>query len=488
MTAQVTTPDLALREDPAAPTAKERPGAPRSKRPAAPATGGGSKRPKPDLRAARPQLDAVIEVDGTLYAIGLFWQVPESGGSAAVSAEARRTAKSRGTRGDLFAVRDSVVTQYAIAQTSRGHRSNMPVAATALAEASLNDTFAAFFPLPDGRVWYARCVNDIIRPEDDAVLDEADAFELARAMVEEGLQGALYAPAQWDLQATHGANVDSRSLAQIIGPTHATTRLQYVSYLRDVSPKVLISTVSLIVGLVIFFVGAYFWIDQRQQADVDAILKNWPPAAKYVPKATPTVEARKLEQPKPWTNVAPFAALARSCIQSLQRAMIPLPGYAIEDVRCTPGNANAIYRRTGGTAAWLDAWLSSTPHPVSLTIDHKTDRVTITEPVKGFAPRGPQPLWQGRVVYHNLTSLLQMASSTPSIVPVPPPPPPADPKDAENAPPPPPPAVRFSAKLNLPPDDVIEIVDRIPGAMFTEVEFDTKARQWSLNGVIYHEP
>lgn len=439
------------------------------------------------LRAPRALPEGVISAGDMLYAIELFWQVPQSGGSTAVTAEARRTARSPGIKGDLFAIRDSSVgvTQYAIGQSRRGHRAHMPVAATTLAEAT-SDTFTAFFPLPDGRYWHTRCISDVIGADDDRILDEQEARDLAETIVQQGNQGVLFAPAHWNLTASYGADVDSRPLDQVLDPKNATTKLQHVAFLRNVSPKVLLGTLSFIIGLLVVFAFAYMWIEQRQQADLDAIRRNWPAPAKFTPKSQKQ-EARQLEQPKPWIHSPPFLTVARSCFQALDKMTISMPGYTVDNVRCNTATAYVVYRATGGNAAWLDVWLSNQPLPVALTIDHKTDRATITEPIIAKA-RGPQPLWAGRLVYHNLTSLLQTVSSAPSIVPVPPPPPPADPKEAENAPPPPPPAVKFSAKLNVPLNDVAVVLDHIPGAMFEQIEFDVKARQWSLNGVIYHEP
>lgn len=429
----------------------------------------------------------VIDINGQRFAIGLFWQTASSASSA--KAEAKRTAKSAGTKGNLYAIRDSVLTQYGIGSSKFGHKATMPSAAAALADAN-KDTWSGFFPLPDGRIWYTRGIGDAILPEDDQVFDSVgEAKAHAKALIEGAEQGKLYAPESWKLEDEHGIEVDTRPLAQVIRFTASTARMRPVSAFQDVSPKLGILLVSLILGFLSFSYFFVQYIEMQAAQQRAAIVSSWPPAAKFLPKS-PQQAAQRPEQIKPWINAYPFLGAVQACLATLKNGMITLPGYEADQIGCNAQKMNISYKRVGrGNPAWIETYAQNLKLPVSIGIDYQNQRVAVSEPFTGLRARGPQALWTRNSVYHNLSSLLMIYSvgGTFNMTPVPPPPPPADPKEAEKLPPPPPPAVRFEGRFGLPLEQIAAIVDHIPGSMLESIEFDPSSRQWSLKGITYHE-
>ena len=286
-----------------------------------------------------PPWGPTIVVNNTTYAVSLFWQPLQDQNDP--YPEVKETVENFMTGADLFCLRSGTAPQYAIGNSTEGHKAGMPSAAAAIAEKFQDKpSSVAVFEVDEGW-WFIAIRNDLILSEEDILyLNEEDAKKAFFAMMAVPDWGRKIAPDSWDIDGTE--EVDLWDILTSPG----SSKLMRINK-TDKKTKMAIAAV----GLVVLYIGFKL---------ISGLFGTKAPAPVIKPLIPlPAVEEEEAPPPQqevivyPWEHLVDYKEFLNRCHAAVsQLKTIVIPGWALNAVSCTPGGTTATWQPTWGDVGW----------------------------------------------------------------------------------------------------------------------------------------
>jgi len=135
----------------------------------------------------------VMLYEGKKYAVGLNWLVGDDAGNNSLALK-----RAKAFKADFYCVRANVVSQHGFGYLKLGHRINMPVPASVLADVLVGEWHGVF--AADNGWWYVAVHADNIAPTGDLFFtSEEEAYNFFVAESKTYRWPRAYAPASWNL-------------------------------------------------------------------------------------------------------------------------------------------------------------------------------------------------------------------------------------------------------------------------------------------------
>jgi len=282
------------------------------------------------------QWSATMTVGNTVYATTIFWQPLQDPDNPLP--EVRETAENVLENADLYVVRPTGMPQYGLGISSEGHKSGMPVAALALADAFSDlPSSVSVFKVPEGW-WFVAIRNDLILSEDDMLYrNEEDAKRTFLSMMAVPDWGRKVAPAEWGIEDT-----EELDIVQVFADT---PKIKLSKLKGDFNVKI----VAAIAVAVVLVAWGGFALLSRFSATEEIIEEVAAPA----PVVKPVVEKPKIVSlPMPWESLVLPSDFMNVCVQStLQLVSAKVPGWAIGDVDCQQVGLSTSWSMSQGRLA-----------------------------------------------------------------------------------------------------------------------------------------
>lgn len=306
---------------------------------------GGSTMDRTPSPAAQDGNDAVVRINGTSFATGLFWQPLTS--RRDYMAEVRSMAKAHGW--DVVTVRKGRRIQAGFGNRGAGVAKGMYSLSAALAHV-LGETWVGAFDLEDGRCYVCAVKDNLIVPGFDAIaatVGEA-AEKLSEAVMVVGpTEAQRYAPARLGLGYRTAE----------LGPLLAPKRLAREHQLRPLRTEVTrrewtaIGLAAALVAVVLIGFQQYEAHKQRHLV-AERIRADQERRAKAAGLPVPPTPGAPEERPNPWAVMPSAAAFARACDEATGTVPLSVGGWVLEAVTCDRKGISIAYRRPkdGATA------------------------------------------------------------------------------------------------------------------------------------------
>ena len=285
------------------------------------------------------ELRGTLNVDGTLYAVGLMWQSLQNPDDPLP--EIREVIESE-PGFDLYCLRPASAPQYGIGRKSMGHREGQPSAAAAVASAYADKTsVCAVFRVKEGW-WFVSIRNDLILSEEDRLfLREEDAQRAFFSMMAVPDWDIKIAPPEWQIEGA-----EQVILADLIKGTRKV-RLQELSAIRKTQFLIGMAVVVIALLLAIAYLFVTLW---------DSVLTPKKIVAVPTPEVIKPVEPTP-EKPKPWEKVPDTLHFLNKCWDnSYQLSNLTIPQWQIGMITCTPqGIETSWSKQRGGRISFFKA-------------------------------------------------------------------------------------------------------------------------------------
>lgn len=288
------------------------------------------------------QWGATMTVGNTVYAATIFWQPLQDPDNPLP--EVRETAENVLENADLYVIRPTGMPQYGLGISAEGHKSGMPVAALALADAFSDlPSSVAVFKVPEGW-WFVAIRNDLILSEDDMLYkNEEDAKRTFLSMMAVPDWGRRIAPAEWGIEGT-----EELDIADVFD---GTPKIKLSKLKSDFNIKT-IAILALVIVLIAW--GGFALLSHF--SDTEEIIEEVasPPVVK------PVVEKPKVFSiPMPWESIILPSDFINVCTKSTsQLVAAKVPGWVIGDIDCQQVGLstswNMIQGRLGNVQAALN--------------------------------------------------------------------------------------------------------------------------------------
>ncbi len=310
----------------------------------------------------RKELRGTLNIDGTMYAVGLLWQSLQNPDDPLP--EIREVIESE-PGFDLYCLRPASSPQYGIGRKSMGHAEGQPSAAAAVASAYADKTsVCAVFRVKEGW-WFVSIRNDLILSEEDRLfLREEDAQRAFFSMMAVPDWDVKIAPAEWQIEGA-----EQIILADLIKNTRKV-RLQELSAIRKT--QFLIGMAVVVIALVLAVAYLFFTL-------WDSVLTPKKIVAVPTPDVIKPVEPTP-EKPKPWEKVPDTLFFLNKCWDnSYQLSNLTIPQWQIGMIACTPqGIETSWSKQRGGRISFLKSAIN----------EYKISRVNIQMNDTGTGAKG----------------------------------------------------------------------------------------------------
>ena len=264
------------------------------------------------------QWGATMTVGNTVYATTVFWQPLQDPDNPLP--EIKETAENVLENADLYVIRPTGMPQYGLGISSEGHKSGMPVAALALADAFSDlPSSVSVFKVPEGW-WFVAIRNDLILSEDDMLYrNEEDAKRTFLSMMAVPDWGRRVAPAEWGIEGTEELNIEEVFAG--------TPKIKLTKLKSNFNIKIVVA-IAVAVVLIAWF---GFALLSRFSA-TEEIIEEVAPA----PVVKPVVEKPKVVSlPMPWESLVVPSDFMNACEKSkTQLVSAKIPGWVIGDIDC----------------------------------------------------------------------------------------------------------------------------------------------------------
>lgn len=284
-----------------------------------------------------PPWGATMVVNGTTYAVSLFWQPLQDQDDP--TPEVKETAEGIMDGADLYCLKGGTAPQYGIGNSQEGHRPGQPSAAAALAEQfSDRPSSVAVFEVDEGW-WFIAVRNDLILSEEDILyLNEEDAKRAFFAMMAVPDWGRKIAPASWEIDGTE--EIDIWDVLKSSG----SSKLMRIGKQRNQKTMMIAAGA----GLLVLFIGYKL---------ISGLFS--PTKAPIIRPITPLQPVYEEEKPqavevKPWENLVVTEDLLNRCFAGVQQVrMMLIPGWNLETITCTKSGISASWNMTWGHVGWV---------------------------------------------------------------------------------------------------------------------------------------
>ncbi|MBR5129729.1 MAG: type 4b pilus protein PilO2 [Alphaproteobacteria bacterium] len=310
----------------------------------------------------RPEFNGTVNIDGTIYAVGLLWQSLQNPDDPLP--EIRELIESE-PGFDLYCLRPASAPQYGIGKKSMGHAEGQPSAAAAVASAYADKTsVCAVFRIKEGW-WFVSIRNDLILSEEDRLfLREEDAQRAFFSMMAVPDWDVKIAPAEWQIDGA-----EQIVLADLIKNARKV-RLQELSAMRKTQFLVGMALFIIALLVVIFYLVSSLWESVFTPKKIVAV-----PTPEVIKPIEPTPE-----KPKPWEKIPEIETFLNKCWNnSYQLNNLLIPQWKMNTVTCTPAGIETSWnKQSGGRIAFFKAAID----------EYKISRVTIQMNENGTSAKG----------------------------------------------------------------------------------------------------
>lgn len=432
----------------------------------------------------------VISINGKNYAVGLFWQPLQNPKNAGKEIEDFSNTLSE--KAVYYALRGKEGRQYGLSFKDSGHNSGMPVATAMLANNYVDKrSVLAVFKINEG-YWYTSIRNDLILPEEDSLFISEDAAK-------NSFMTMLTAVPDWDLII---APADWQIPTSIEVALEEILKNQPEVKLTPVKPPL---NILFILAAVVILAGGYYFYDKKVQND-RAIARRQQEEAERAEREAKirrdkekaswqaTVDSFSSEKMQPpWSKTSDAEYLLTQCEIMVKNYFVIIPGWSLQNVKCSATGAVGEWIRTYGGLYWINRMAEVDPFlkNAEINVDVVNGKALTKVALSQTPVVNSEPIYDISQIMKNLTDLVISIKvrATLSInkedIKVP--------KDVEEA------AkklkvrvdpitynlVRFSITSRNLPTTWAEIFRKIGGLTLESVTWNNNSREWSFEGKIY---
>ncbi|OPZ88372.1 MAG: Pilin accessory protein (PilO) [Firmicutes bacterium ADurb.Bin419] len=423
-----------------------------------------------------PEWGPTMTVGNNIYNVSLFWQPLQDTENPMV--EIKETAESVLEGADLYCTRTGNASQYGLGLSEKGHKPNLPVAATSLADAfSDRSSTVAVFKVPEGW-WFIAIRNDLILSEEDVLyLKEEDAKNAFFSMMAVPDWGIKIAPKEWGIDGTQDIDI-----------TDVFKNTRHVKLQKLGSSKGNLFTIGVIVTAVVviallFQLFSMFSSDKPTQVNV----KARPPLV-TAPILAPTKQEQVVEEPPPWESIPDPIQYMKNCSSGIAKTLgIQVPGWSFENAVCSPSGVSSSWKATIGKVAWINqtfvAQKDTSLKEFSMTPSEDGSSASIFVPSR-TRTISSVPVFSIRDLKNELVDIFQgfnmqvlLTIGTEGVI-----------VDENNPDAPAKPKYIFmNFKFNSPydPDIWTHVISRFSGLVINKINYNTKTKIWEYEGRIY---
>ena len=263
----------------------------------------------------------VLEYQDRKYAVGLLWLI--TGEDEKKTLRRRRIKKAQA---DFYCLRSHVSKQIGFGWLGKGHRRNMPVAATIVADQLVGEWHGVF--QADNGWWYMQVHSDAIAPNGDRFFTaESDAYAVFQENLTKHNWSHSYAPVHWNIVESSREMTLARLLDDLPSVTLQPTNFDAAlggAQNRNLLVVALFTAFLLVIAAYVF---SNLW--------------SGPDQVISAPKSTPipTLEPPKrdiVELPSPLQVIA-------QCQEASEALFKPLPGWTLETLTCSETQASVMW-------------------------------------------------------------------------------------------------------------------------------------------------
>lgn len=418
----------------------------------------------------------VITVGGKKYAVGLYWQVSDTKGTARA---AKAAATQSGFQSEFYCIRAGNAKgrfpQFGLADKDRGYKWNMPTAAASLANRQPG-SWAGVFTVPEG-VWFIEVRDDLIAPDGDILFaDEAEAMGRLQETSAMGGLERIYAPSSW---AIPGA--ESSSLASLLS-NRAEARLLPVRV-----PK-MVWFVSLggIAVVLIALLLTFYILQKREDAELERMAQEAAQTAQQrmreeEERIRREEEARRQQMQQQvldlptyqriWESQPNSVAWLEACRDAFDKVQLAPLGWSLSAASCVGNQVLASWTRTTGPAVV----------PEGGEVDPSLRSASARFSLKTLPPRGSEKLWpkQGINLYALHNDWLPGLSYLPDdkLPPLP---------NGQQVPPPPWQKRQIQWTVPVSPWNIRGPLVDLPGLIVERIVW-SQGGTWQIEGVLYEQ-
>lgn len=288
---------------------------------------------------AEPAWGPSIAVNGTVYAVSLFWQPLQD--TSDPFPEVQETVQNVMEGADLFCLRTGTSPQYGIGNSMEGHKAGMPSAAAAVAELFQDKASSvAVFEVDEGW-WFIAVRNDLILSEEDILyLNEDDAKRAFYAMMAVPDWGRKVAPASWDVDGTE--EIDLWDILKSSG----SSKLVRIDRAARQKMRMIIGGA----GAVVLYIG-YKLIGGIFGPATPAVVRPIMPLKPLFEEEAPQ---QKVVEPKPWEQLVETEDLLNRCNAGvMQVKSMVIPGWELGAITCSASGLSTTWSMKWGHIGWL---------------------------------------------------------------------------------------------------------------------------------------
>jgi hypothetical protein len=291
----------------------------------------------------------VLEYQGRKYAVNLLWLM--TGEDDKKTLRQRRIKKSES---DFYCLRTHVSKQIGFGWLERGHRRNMPVAATIVADQLVGEWHGVF--QADNGWWYMQVHSDAIAPRGDRFFAaESDAYAVFHENLTKHSWSHSYAPTHWNVAEASREMTLARLLDDL--PSVVLQPASFDAAVGGVQNRnmLLIGMFTLMVMLIGVYVFSSLWTPPEQ---VISAPRNTPIPALQAPKRD------VVELPLP-------SQVINQCYEGQLSLFKPLPGWMLKTMNCTPESVSISWEGDDKNAALAQESVRSVPVEGTVSISGK---------------------------------------------------------------------------------------------------------------------
>lgn len=347
-----------------------------------------------------PPWGATMAVNGTTYAVSLFWQPLQD--TADPYPEVQETVDNVMEGADLFCLRSGTSPQYGIGNSTEGHKAGMPSAAAAVAELFQDKpSSVAVFEVDEGW-WFIAVRNDLILSEEDILyINEEDAKRAFYAMMAVPDWGRKIAPASWEIEGTE--EVDLWDTLKSPGGS----KLMRIDKTQRQKMRIIIG----VAAVLVLYIGYKL---------ISGMFSGPTPTIRPVMPLKPIFEEEAPKQQvievRPWEKLIVTEDLLNRCQAAVQqvKSMI-IPGWKLGVITCSPSGLSTTWAMEWGHLGWLKrAFEEYNTRGLDFLIDNAGKSVVVSLSIGNVAVHSESPkmmVYESREEINNIFQAINMPIS-----------------------------------------------------------------------------
>lgn len=319
------------------------------------------------------------------YAAGLIWFTADTD---LIETNALVKQRARHLGADFYCSRSTIASQQGFGFLAKGHKMGMPSAAAKAADTLIGEWHGVF--AADNGWWYVSIHSDAIAPDGDRLFhSEEDAYNHFVQASESYKWPRSYAPEAWNLPGTNGELLLNKLLE---GPPPAGSLLRPITldafFGGPQRKKVVLASLAIFILLALTMISlllaASSGSKRVREAGTAFILSA--PIGNII-EPPPALPLRRQDFGDIALQIPPPDQVLTTCMETLDKLMVPLPGWDMQTSSCDGAQASIEWRKISGSLTILQAALKKFP-PDTLVVYTGTDKfiAKLSVPVTKPAP------------------------------------------------------------------------------------------------------